>query len=92
MLACGFIISIIIQQQIFYFGDIWYINSTQIWYEYWLIGINGTTQPYGFIYHDNTKFVHVDKTVATKYIVLCTWILKKYIMHFVIYFLFSFDI
>ena len=24
-----------------------------------LQGINGTTQPYGFIHHNNTKFVHI---------------------------------
>ena len=29
--------------------------------------INGATQPYGLIYHNNTKFVHIGKAVVTKY-------------------------
>ena len=32
-----------------------------------LQGINGTIQPYGLIYHNNTKFVHIGTAVATKY-------------------------
>ena len=29
--------------------------------------INGTTQPYGLICHNSTKFVHIGKTVTTTY-------------------------
>ena len=36
-----------------------------MWHEYWLTGTNGTIQPYGLIYQNNTKFVHIGKSVAT---------------------------
>lgn len=33
-------------------------------------GINGTIQPYGIIYHNNTKVLHTDNIVVTRYAML----------------------
>ena len=41
----------------------WYINMTRILTSRY----NGTTKPYRLNYHKNTKFLHVGKTMATKY-------------------------
>ena len=43
---------------------------------------NGTTQPYGLIYHNNTKFVHFGKNVVTKYSAK-QWILEKQTIYIV---------
>ena len=32
-----------------------------MWHKYWRQGMNGTTQLYGLIYHNNTKFYMVAK-------------------------------